>query len=272
MEYLCYKYSRSIPDVCSRPQVANNDISSAQLSLDKATADIAAQDELENAQQAVIDNPDVSGVKRAKAVNQLQQLRNQGRLALNQAMESAKKQVRNAAKRATSQSQGRVWWSARVLTEQSLSGPQRKKGGAKKVNLLFLCTGNSCRSQMAEGFARAFRSDVINAYSAGIETHGLNPRAVAVMKEAGVDISSQRSQNVREFKNTPLDVVVTVCDSAAESCPTFPGRVKKVHSSFQDPPKLAKNAKTEEEALGHYRRVRDEVKKFVLSLPGSLNL
>lgn len=139
-----------------------------------------------------------------------------------------------------------------------------------KKKILFLCTGNSCRSQMAEGWTRALKGDLFEAYSAGIETHGLNPAAVRVMAEAGVDISSHRSKHVREFLNAGIDYVVTVCDSAAEACPIFPGKAKIVHHSFQDPPALAKTAKTEEEALGHYRRVRDEIKAFVETLPRSL--
>ena len=139
-----------------------------------------------------------------------------------------------------------------------------------KPNVLFLCTGNSCRSQMAEGWARNLKHDSINAYSAGIETHGLNPLAVKVMAEAGVDISNQKSQHLDEFKETKLDYVVTVCDRAAESCPIFPGKASIVHHAFDDPPRLARDAATEEEALGHYRRVRDEIRTFVASLPESL--
>jgi len=140
----------------------------------------------------------------------------------------------------------------------------------KPLKILFLCTGNSCRSQMAEGWARHLKGDAIEAYSAGIETHGLNPRAVRVMAEAGVDISGHRSKHVDELKDVPLDYVVTVCDNARESCPVFTGRTKVAHKSFEDPPRLAKDAKTEEEALAHYRRVRDEIKAFVLTLPESL--
>jgi arsenate reductase (thioredoxin) len=139
-----------------------------------------------------------------------------------------------------------------------------------KMKILFLCTGNSCRSQMAEGWARALKRDVIDAYSAGIETHGLNPRAVQVMAEAGVDISAQRSKHVDELKGIAFDYVVTVCDNAHESCPLFPGRTKVVHVGFDDPPRLAAGAKSEEEALVHYRRVRDEIKAMVLALPESL--
>lgn len=139
-----------------------------------------------------------------------------------------------------------------------------------KLRILFLCTGNSCRSQMAEGWARHLKSDVIEPYSAGIETHGLNPRAVQVMAEAGVDISGQRSKHVDELRDVPFDYVVTVCDHAHESCPLFPGRTKVVHVGFDDPPRLAREAKTEEEALQHYRRVRDEIRTFVEQLPGAL--
>jgi len=139
-----------------------------------------------------------------------------------------------------------------------------------RPKILFLCTGNSCRSQMAEGFARALRGDVVEAWSAGIETHGLNPRAVQVMAEAGVDISTHRSKNVAELMHVPFDYVVTVCGHANENCPIFPGRGKVVHVAFDDPPALARSAKSEEEALAHYRRVRDEIKAFVLTLPQSL--
>lgn len=137
----------------------------------------------------------------------------------------------------------------------------------KRTRILFLCTGNSCRSQMAEGWARALKGDAIEAYSAGIETHGLNPLAVKVMAEAGVDISGHRSKHVDELKGIPFDYVVTICDHAHESCPLFPGRTTVVHRGFDDPPRLAKTAKSEDEALGHYRRVRDEIRAFVERLP-----
>ncbi len=139
-----------------------------------------------------------------------------------------------------------------------------------KLKILFLCTGNSCRSQMAEGWARHLKGDVIEAYSAGIETHGLNPNAVRVMAEAGVDISGHRSKHLDEVKDVPFEYVVTVCDHAHESCPLFPGKTKIVHVGFDDPPRLAKQAQTEEEALNAYRRVRDEIQAFVKSLPGAL--
>ena len=139
------------------------------------------------------------------------------------------------------------------------------------MKILFLCTGNSCRSQMAEGWARHLKADVIDAYSAGIETHGLNPRAVQVMAEAGVDIAGQKSKHVGELKDVEFDYVVTVCSHAHESCPVFPGRAKVVHVGFDDPPALAADAATEEEALTPYRRVRDEIRDFVSTLPAALN-
>ena len=139
-----------------------------------------------------------------------------------------------------------------------------------KVKILFLCTGNSCRSQMAEGWARQLKSDVIEPYSAGIKTHGLNRNAIKVMAEAGVDISGQRSKRVDSLKDVSFDYVITVCDNAHESCPLFPGKTKVVHAGFDDPPRLARESKTEEEALGHYRRVRDEIRDFVAQLPEKL--
>ncbi len=139
------------------------------------------------------------------------------------------------------------------------------------LNILFLCTGNSCRSQMAEGWTKHLKDDVINAYSAGIETHGLNPNAVKVMAEAGVDISSHRSRNIQELLGINFDYVITVCGHADENCPLFPGNTKVIHVGFDDPPKLAQKAKTEEEVLAHYRRVRDEIKAFVCELPGFFN-
>lgn len=136
-----------------------------------------------------------------------------------------------------------------------------------KIRVLFLCTGNSCRSQMAEGWARHLKSGVIEAYSAGIETHGLNGRAVKVMAEAGVDISGHRSKHVDELKDVDFDYVVTVCDNAHESCPMFPGETRVIHVGFDDPPRLAEGARSEEEALDCYRRVRDEIRAYVETLP-----
>ncbi|HLA83876.1 MAG TPA: arsenate reductase ArsC [Thermoguttaceae bacterium] len=140
----------------------------------------------------------------------------------------------------------------------------------KKLRVLFLCTGNSCRSQMAEGWARALKGDVIEAHSAGIESHGLNARAVRVMAEAGVDISGHESKTLDAVRGVEFDYVVTVCGHAAETCPVFPGKARIVYHGFDDPPRLAVGAKNEEEALAHYRRVRDEIRAFVESLPESL--
>ena len=136
-----------------------------------------------------------------------------------------------------------------------------------KPNVLFLCTGNSCRSQMAEGWARSVRGDRFNAYSAGTRPGTLDPRAVRVMRESGVDVSGHHSKSIDELNGVAFDWVVTVCDSANESCPIFPGPVRRLHVDFNDPPRLAAGATTEEEALGHYRRVRDEIRTFVLDLP-----
>ena len=144
------------------------------------------------------------------------------------------------------------------------------KAANAKITVLFLCTGNSCRSQMAEGWARWLKGDVIEPYSAGVENRGLNPSAVKVMAEAGVDIAGHRSKLLAEVIDIPFDYVVTVCDDANESCPVFPGRVKRVHVSFDDPPRLARNAGKEEEAISHYRRVRDEIRAFVERLPEAL--
>jgi arsenate reductase len=136
----------------------------------------------------------------------------------------------------------------------------------KKISVLFLCTGNSCRSQMAEGWTRAIHGDTIEAHSAGVETHGLNPSAVKVMAEAGVDISGHTSQHIDEFKDIDLDVVVTVCGHAHENCPVFPGKTRVVHVGFDDPPKMAAEVETEEEKLECYRNVRDDIRSYVLNL------
>ena len=140
----------------------------------------------------------------------------------------------------------------------------------KKLNILFLCTGNSCRSQMAEGWTNHLKGSVIHCRSAGIETHGLNPMAVKAMAKAGVDISHHKSQLVDDFIGEKWDFVVTVCGNAHETCPMFPGQAKIVHVGFDDPPALAKRESTEEGAMVHYRRVREEIRAFVESLPESL--
>jgi arsenate reductase len=139
-----------------------------------------------------------------------------------------------------------------------------------KFKVLFLCTGNSCRSQMAEGWARRLRADRLEPYSAGIEARGLDPRAVAVMREAGIDISDQQSKRVDQLGNVRFDLVVTVCSHARETCPVLPGTPRQVHVDFDDPPRLAQSVATEEEALAHYRRVRDEIRRLVEQLPDRL--
>ncbi len=139
---------------------------------------------------------------------------------------------------------------------------------AKKTTILFLCTGNSCRSQMAEGWAKALKTDTIDAYSAGIEKHGLNPLAVKVMAEVGADISSQYSKIIDELPVREFDWVITLCGHANETCLFFPGKL--IHYGFDDPPHLALEAKDEKEKLAHYRRVRDEIRDFVATLPGTL--
>ncbi|PKO18063.1 arsenate reductase [candidate division BRC1 bacterium HGW-BRC1-1] len=138
----------------------------------------------------------------------------------------------------------------------------------QRTKVLFLCTGNSCRSQIAEGYARTLKGDTIDAYSAGIVAHGQNPSAIKVMAEDGVDITTQQSKTLRSLLDAGVsfDIVYTVCGHADDNCPVFPGKTKIVHHGFDDPPKLAKNAKTEEEALSHYRRVRDEIRTWIETL------
>ena len=127
---------------------------------------------------------------------------------------------------------------------------------------MFLCTGNSCRSQMAEGWARKYWGSEFNVFSAGTKKHGMNERAIKVMKEAGVDISTHYSKTVDDLPKITFDYVVTVCDHAHENCPYFPiGKI--VHVGFQDPPALTKEMKCEEEILAIYRRVRDEIESFI---------
>ncbi|MEW6078175.1 MAG: arsenate reductase ArsC [Thermodesulfobacteriota bacterium] len=141
---------------------------------------------------------------------------------------------------------------------------------SKKTKILFLCTGNSCRSQMAEGWAKALQSDTIDAWSAGTEKRGLNPLAVRAMAEAGVDISGQTSKTIAELPEKAFDYVITLCGHANETCPLFPGRVKRVHAGFDDPPELARGARDDEEGMIHYRRVRDEIRDFVKQIPVNL--
>lgn len=139
-----------------------------------------------------------------------------------------------------------------------------------KLKILFLCTGNSCRSQMAEGFARHLKGDSIEAWSAGIAPKGVDPRAVKVMAEENVDISNHTSNHVDDFQDIKFDYVITVCGHANENCPVFPGKTKVIHRGFEDPPQLSADSSTEEEALSHYRRVRDEIRDFIKTLPGWL--
>jgi len=140
-----------------------------------------------------------------------------------------------------------------------------------KTKLLYLCTGNSCRSQMAEAWTRALKGDLYEVFSAGID-----PSMVKVMAEAGIDVTSQTSDNISMYLDAGLDIVVSVCGHAEENCPVFPGRVKRVHQGFDDPPKrareLAAQGASEDEQLEPYRRVRDEIRAWVETLPGALDL
>ena len=144
----------------------------------------------------------------------------------------------------------------------------------KRPRVLFLCTGNSCRSQMAEGWARHVHGDRIDTCSAGTDPHGLNPLAVRAMSEAGVDISAHLSKTVESCSPETVDLVVTVCGHAHENCPVFLSqnpRTRVVHHGFDDPPKLAADAANDDEAMPHYRRVRDEIRSFIETLPVLLN-
>jgi arsenate reductase len=139
-----------------------------------------------------------------------------------------------------------------------------------KKRVLFLCTGNSCRSQMAEAWTRQLRRDEFEPYSAGVKPKHVDPRAVKAMAEVGIDISAQASKDIEALAHLAFDYVVTLCDKARESCPFFPARTKVMHKGFDDPPRLALEAKTEEEAMAHYRRVRDEIRDFVEGLTKGL--
>lgn len=134
-----------------------------------------------------------------------------------------------------------------------------------KKNVLFLCTGNSCRSQMAEGWAKALKLESFNFYSAGTKKHGLNPNAVKVMQEVGVDISHHQSNTTEELSGTKMDYVFTVCMDAHENCPYFPGG-QIIHVGFDDPPRLTKDMQNEKEILDVYRRVRDEIKEMIVNI------
>lgn len=127
----------------------------------------------------------------------------------------------------------------------------------KKV--LVLCTGNSCRSQIAEGYLRHYAAGKASIYSGGVETHGVNPRAISIMKEDGIDISNHTSNNISEYRDIDFDYVITVCDNAKERCPVFPSKAMKFHHNFEDP---AKATGTEEEIMNKFRGVRDEIKAY----------
>jgi len=136
--------------------------------------------------------------------------------------------------------------------------------------IVFLCTGNSCRSQMAEGWARHLLDGIVEAASAGVLKHGIDPRAIQVMDEAGVDISGQLSKTIDELPSHHFDAVITLCDHANESCPLLPGQFTRLHQGFDDPPALARTTPDESSALQEYRRVRDEIRSFVSTLPDRL--
>lgn len=138
-----------------------------------------------------------------------------------------------------------------------------------KQNIMFLCTGNSCRSQMAEGWARKYWGEEFNVFSAGTKKHGMNERAIKVMQEAGIDISSHYSKTVEELPKVTFHYVITVCDSAHENCPYFPGG-RVIHVGFQDPPSLMQDMIDEEEILKVYRRVRDEIESFIINMKQDL--
>jgi arsenate reductase len=138
-----------------------------------------------------------------------------------------------------------------------------------KKKILVLCTGNSCRSQIAEGYLRYFVGEGVEIYSAGVETHGVNPKAIAIMKEDGIDISHQTSNNIDEYFDIPFDYVITVCDNAKERCPFFPTKARKFHQNFPDP---AKATGTEEEILNEFRKVREQIKTYCKEFVESNNL
>jgi arsenate reductase len=140
----------------------------------------------------------------------------------------------------------------------------------EKAKILYLCTGNSCRSQMAEAWTNKLKGDQFEAYSAGVEPKGIDPRALKSMAEAGIDISKQKSKDISSLVDIEFDFIVTLCDKARESCPFFPSKARLLHRGFEDPPKLAQYADNEEEAMSHYLRVRDEIRTFVDKFPQSL--
>ncbi len=140
-----------------------------------------------------------------------------------------------------------------------------------KLKVLFLCTGNSCRSQMAEGWARHLKSDTMEAYSAGTEPRAVDARAVRAMAEVGRRYLRQRSKSTMDLLNMEFDYVITLCDDAQKTCPFFPAGTALIHHGFDDPPRLAEGAPDEEHAMAHYRRVRDEIRAYIESMPESLH-
>ncbi len=140
----------------------------------------------------------------------------------------------------------------------------------EKIKVLFLCTGNSCRSQMAEGWAKSLSLSNVEFYSAGIEAHGLNPNAIEVMKESGIDISHHHSQRLSEFENVDFDYVYAVCDNASRNCPSFSGYTKTIFHQFDDPPKLARELEDQTSVMNCYRQVRDQIKHWIQELPQTL--
>ena len=141
---------------------------------------------------------------------------------------------------------------------------------SEKLKNLFLCTGNSCRSQMAEAWTNRLQGDQFEAYSAGVDPKQIDPRAIEAMVEFGIDISGQVSKDIDSLGNMEFDYVVTLCDNAEESCPFFPARTRLMHKGFDDPPKLAESVNDQDKAMNPYRRVRDEIKAFVEELPEAL--
>jgi arsenate reductase (thioredoxin) len=146
----------------------------------------------------------------------------------------------------------------------------RDRNITAKKRILYLCTGNSCRSQMAEAWTNKLKGDLFEAYSAGIDPKPVDPRAVKAMAEKGVDISAQKGKEIASLKGIEFDYVVTLCDTARQSCPFFPTKTRLLHRGFDDPPILAEGAHDEEEAMAHYRRVQDEIRSFVEQLPDSI--
>ena len=141
---------------------------------------------------------------------------------------------------------------------------------SNKKSILFICTGNSCRSQIAEAWVRNLKKGILEPFSAGVEKHGLDPLAIQVMRESGVDISQQMSKTINELKKKNFDYVVIICEEANKNCPIFPGKAKRIYHAFDDPPKIAKTLSSQEEIVMLYRRVRDEIKQFVIDMPFNL--